>query len=181
MLLATAARRTEVRANLSIGTLDEEVWRLTEPGTPPPRRRVDAVRRLNEAGVPCGVLIGPVIPGLSDRPDQIEAVVSACVDTGAVSVSAIALHLRPGVHEHFLGWLAGARPELVAGFERRYRRAYLPAAEQRALTDLVHRLVDTARGRSQAPGPARFVADLPRPGSVPAPIAPAVDQLVLGV
>src|ERR1700716_2017502 len=71
-LLATAAERTPVRANLSIGTLDEDVWRLTEPGTPHPRRRVDAVRRLNEAGVPCGVLIGPVIPGMSDRPDQLK-------------------------------------------------------------------------------------------------------------
>ena len=81
-LLAAAAQRTEVQTNLSIGTLDEEVWRLTEPGTPPPRRRVEAVRRLNQAGVPCGVLIGPVIPGLSDRPEQLEAVVNASVERG---------------------------------------------------------------------------------------------------
>src|SRR5579863_7727197 len=65
-LLAEAARRTSVRVNLSIGTLDRDVWRLTEPGTPPPDKRLDAVRRLNDAGIPCGVLVAPVLPGLSD-------------------------------------------------------------------------------------------------------------------
>ncbi len=78
-LLAEAAQRTDVTVNLSIGTLDDEVWRCSEPGTPPPRRRVEAVRRLNEAGVSCGVLVAPILPGLSDRPDQLEEVVTACV------------------------------------------------------------------------------------------------------
>ena len=62
-----AAERTDVRANLSIGTLDDEVWRASEPGTPPPFRRVEAVARLNEAGVPCGVLIAPILPGTLRR------------------------------------------------------------------------------------------------------------------
>ena len=122
-LLAEAAERTSVQANLSIGTLDEEVWKLTEPGTPHPRQRVEAVRKLNRAGVACGVLIGPVIPGLSDRPEQVEAVVDACVAAGATSISAVALHLRPGVREHYLGWLASARPDLVAAV-----RAAVPEA-----------------------------------------------------
>ena len=81
-LLAEAARRTSVRVNLSIGTLDEDVWRATEPGTPHPARRVRAVEALNAAGVPCGVLVAPVLPGLSDGPDQLEAVVRACVEAG---------------------------------------------------------------------------------------------------
>src|SRR5947208_9241905 len=76
-LLVDAARRTSVRANLSIGTLDEAVWRATEPGTPHPRRRVEAVRALNEAGIPCGVLVAPVLPGLSDSDEQLEAGVDA--------------------------------------------------------------------------------------------------------
>jgi DNA repair photolyase len=174
-LLAAAAARTEVRANLSIGTLDEEVWRLTEPGTPPPRRRVDAVRRLNEMGVPCGVLIGPVIPGMSDRPEQLQAVVTACVEAGAVSISAIGLHLRPGVREHFLAWLAGVRPDLVPELERRYARAYLPAAEQRALAELVKRLADEALGCFVTPGRTRsIVAHRAEP-------APVADQLALGL
>src|SRR5580704_4580154 len=65
-MLVEANERANVRLDFSIGTLDDEVWRLTEPGTPPPRRRVEAVRRLNAAGIPCGVLVAPILPGLSD-------------------------------------------------------------------------------------------------------------------
>ncbi|MGH9121052.1 MAG: radical SAM protein, partial [Acidimicrobiales bacterium] len=136
-LLAEASQRTDVRVNLSIGTLDEEVWRLTEPGTPPPRARVAAVRKLNEAGISCGVLVAPIIPGLSDRPEQLEEVVQACVDAGAASISSVSLHLRPGVREHFMGWLAEARPELVEEFKRRYRRSYLPEAELKSVSERV--------------------------------------------
>lgn len=157
--LAEAARRTSVRANLSIGTLDERVWATAEPGTPHPRQRVAAVRRLNAAGVPCGVLIAPVLPGLSDHPDQLEEVVGACVDAGAVSISVIALHLRPGVRQHYLDWLARTRPDLVEDYQRRYAggRAYLPKAEQAALSDLVQRLARRCRrgrvGAGASPSP----------------------------
>src|SRR4051812_12338550 len=92
-LLADAARRTDVSVSLSIGTLDEKVWRATEPGAPHPRRRVDAVRQLAAAGIRTGVLVAPVLPGLSDSPAQLEDVVTACVEAGAQSVTAIALHL----------------------------------------------------------------------------------------
>jgi DNA repair photolyase len=146
-LLVDAARRTEVGVNLSIGTLDDDVWKLTEPGTPPPRRRLEAVRRLNDAGVPCGVLVAPIIPGLSDRPDQVDEVVAGCVDAGAVSISSVALHLRRGVREHYLGWLAGARPDLVDEYRRRYRRSYLPAEEQAALAEQVRSSAARARGQ----------------------------------
>ena len=101
-LLADAARAGLVRCNLSIGTLDTEAWHASEPGTPPPRRRVEAVAQLNAAGVPCGVLIAPVLPGISDSPEQLADVVEACVQAGAVSVSPILLHLRPGVREIFM-------------------------------------------------------------------------------
>jgi DNA repair photolyase len=153
--LVEGARRTSVRTNLSIGTLDDAVWRTTEPGTPHPRQRVAAVSRLNEAGVPCGVLIAPVLPGLSDHPDQLEAVVNACVEAGAVSVSTNALHLRPGVRQHYLAWLKRTYPDLVDAYLRRYQRgAYLPSADQRQLSTLVARLVDAALtrrgGRSRA-------------------------------
>ena len=146
-LLQAATERTQVRANLSIGTLDEQVWRATEPGTPHPRRRVAAVARLNEAGVPCGVMVAPVLPGISDRPEQLKAVVQACVEAGAVSISAISLHLRPGVREHFMAWLRSNRPALVPEYERRYRRAYLPAEDQDAVSRLVGQLAAEARGR----------------------------------
>jgi DNA repair photolyase len=159
-VLARAAARTEVGVNLSIGTLDEEVWRLTEPGTPAPRHRVEAVRRLNDASVPCGVLVAPILPGLSDHPEQLEEVVAACVRAGAVSVTAVALHLRPGVRQHYLGWLQGARPELVPAYRDSYRTAYLPDAEQRALAERVEALERAARSDRATgkplPQPARL-------------------------
>lgn len=114
-------------------------------------RRVDAVAKLNQAGIPCGVLVAPILPGISDAAEQLREVVEACVAAGAVSVTALALHLRPGVREHFLAWLAANRPELVAEYERRYRRAYLPGKEQEEVVGVVRRLVATARGRYGPP------------------------------
>jgi DNA repair photolyase len=125
--LVAAAERTEVRCNFSIGTLDPEVWRLTEPGAPPPAKRIEALRRLNDAGIPCGVLVAPVLPGLSDGEDQIREVVEACVDAGAVSISPIALHLRPGVKEHYLAWVDATRPDLRPLMNQRFKRgSYQP-------------------------------------------------------
>jgi DNA repair photolyase len=175
-LLAEAARRTEVRANFSIGTLDDDVWRLTEPGTPHPRRRVEAVAKLNAAGVPCGVLVAPILPGLSDAPEQLEAVVKACVEAGAVSITPLLLHLRTGVREHYMSWLAGARPDLVERYAGLYPRAYAPAKTQDELAQTVRDLVARFGGRSAGPRQTRSVTTK---AGLPAP--PAVSQLQLGV
>jgi DNA repair photolyase len=142
-LLREAARCADVRVDLSIGTLDEDVWRATEPGTPNPRRRVRAVEALNEAGIPSGVLIGPIIPGLSDGEEQLEEVVKAVVDAGAVSVGSVLLHLRPGVREHYLAQLGSQRPDLLERYRELYPegRAYAPAAERKRVGGMVHRLV----------------------------------------
>jgi DNA repair photolyase len=167
-LLARAAQQQSVRVNLSIGTLDEGVWRATEPGTPHPLRRVRAVEQLNAAGIPCGVLIAPVLPGLSDGPEQLADVVAACVGAGARSISTVLLHLRPGVKDVFLDRLGATHPHLVADYERRYRdRAYAPKADQQALDTLVRGLVrghggatadrtdpEHMTGRAPEPGPA---------------------------
>jgi DNA repair photolyase len=184
-LLVAAAQRSEVHASLSIATLDPEIWRLTEPGTPHPRQRVEAVRRLNDAGVPCGVLIAPILPGLSDGDEQLAEVVEACVDAGAVSISSVALHLRPGVREYFLGQLARTHPDLAAEYARRYRGAYLPKVEQQALSDRVRRLVGAARSRVGVldgtghrgfrPAPPTRAADTA--SGEPAAAAAAEDQL----
>jgi DNA repair photolyase len=126
-LFAEAARHGNVTVSFSIGTLDAKVWKETEPGTPHPQRRVEAIARLSEAGIPTGVLVAPVIPGLSDTPEQVAEVVAACREAGAGSVYPIRLHLRPGVREHFMGWLAGSHPELIGTYEDLYRdRVYLP-------------------------------------------------------
>jgi len=148
-LLVEAASRTRVRLDVSIGTLDRDVWQLTEPGTPPPDKRMDAVRRLNEAGVPCGVLIAPVLPGLSDSEDQLRAVTEACVAAGAVSVTPIPLHLRPGVREHYLEWLSGVRPDLGALYAERFRRgSYQSQAESRRIAEIVEAVGCGPGGRS---------------------------------
>jgi DNA repair photolyase len=147
-LLVHAASRTQVRCNLSIATLNEEVWRSTEPKTPHPRRRLEAVRRLNDAGIPTGVLVAPIIPGWSDDPAQLEELAEASLDAGAVSVSPVALHLRPGTKEHFLGFLAGAKPELAKDLRRRYAKSYLPAAERHRVAAPVVRAL---RGRATSP------------------------------
>ncbi len=145
--LAEASRRTHVRVNLSIGTLDREVWRLTEPGTPPPGQRVEAVSRLNDAGVACGVLVAPLLPGLSDSDQQVAEVVTACRRAGAVSVTPVVLHLRPGVREHYLSWLATTRPDLLELYEQRFGgRSYQPRVEQARLSDLVAKLMGVTRG-----------------------------------
>jgi DNA repair photolyase len=167
---------TDVRTNFSIGTLDEDVWRLTEPGTPHPRLRVEAVAKLNAAGVACGVLVAPVLPGLSDRSDQLDAVVKACVEAGAVSIAPILLHLRPGVREHYLGWLAEARPDLTAQYERLYPRSYAPKSTQQALSRQVDSLVAKHGGRTAAPTDTRAVKPRARP-----PRPAAIRQLALDV
>ena len=157
-LLAAAAAVTDVRVNLSIGTLDEAVWRATEPGTPHPVRRVEAVRRLNEAGVPCGVLVAPIIPGLSDGEEQLDDVVRAVVGAGAVAVSTVGLHLKPGTKEVFLERLGRSNPEKVAPLAALYDgRAYLPKVHQQDLASRVRRLVARHRGRSTPSSRARFV------------------------
>jgi DNA repair photolyase len=154
-VLAEAAKRTSVSVSLSIGTLDEAVWRATEPGAPHPRRRVDAVRALSEAGIRTGVLVAPVLPGVSDSDEQLRETVTACVEAGARSVTSIMLHLRPGVREHFLGWLRPRDPGLAEDYERRYRRAYLPDAEQKALAARVRAYAEAAGARYATPRDAR--------------------------
>jgi len=152
--LVEAVRRTRVELCFSIGTLDEDVWRATEPGTPHPRKRVEAVGRLNEAGIPCAVLVAPILPGLSDRREQLDDVVRACVDAGAPSISPVLLHLRPGVKEHYLGWLADSHPELIERHQQLYPGSYAPARERDRVTQFVRDLVAQHRnadGTAAAP------------------------------
>jgi DNA repair photolyase len=165
-LLAEARRHTEVQTALSIGCLDPEVWRATEPHTPSPRRRMETVARLNAAGVPCEVMIAPVLPGISDSEEQLEAVVEAAVDAGASVIAPIALHLRGPLRDHYLGWLANARPELVADTRRRYRGAYQPASERDALAERVRAMV-AAHGGGRREG-ERWSWRVPDPAPEPA-------------
>ncbi|HYY08091.1 MAG TPA: intein-containing Rv2578c family radical SAM protein [Actinomycetota bacterium] len=145
-LLTAASELTEVTAAFSIGTLDEAVWKETEPGTPNPKARIEAVRQLTDAGIPTGVLMAPVLPGISDRPEQLRAVVEAAIDAGATHVSPILLHLRPGVREEFLPWLEVAHPDLVARYLEMYRHPYGPKDARDALGRTVGSLVGNLGG-----------------------------------
>jgi DNA repair photolyase len=138
-LLTEAACTPDVSVNFSLATLDERVWRASEPGTPHPRRRLEAMRQLHEAGIRTGALIAPVLPGLSDRPEQLRDVVRAVRDAGGSVLGVLPLHLRSGTREHFLRWLAGFDPALHANYLRRYAHgAYAPehyGARLRALVE----------------------------------------------
>ncbi len=137
-IMLEIAARTSITASLSIPTLDQKAWRATEPHTPNPRARLEAVAELNRAGIPTGVLIAPLMPGINDAPEQIEPLLQAAVDAGATSIGGIALHLRGEVREIFMDWLRAQRPDLVERYEELYRRgAYAPAAERRRLAGLV--------------------------------------------
>jgi DNA repair photolyase len=129
-VLAQAARRTEVGVTFSVPTLDVEVWRKTEPGTAPPRQRLRALSQLVEAGIRVGVGMAPILPGLSDRPEQLAEVVKAARAAGATGIWANLLYLRPGTKEHFLEALARDWPEQLPRYEELYaERAYLPREE----------------------------------------------------
>jgi DNA repair photolyase len=129
---------TDFSAALSIPTLDRRAWRASEPRTPNPRARIEAVAELTRAGIRTGVLVAPLMPGINDSPEQVAEILRLVGEAGASYVSGIALHLRKGVRQVFMEWLAEYRPDLVEGYEELYRRsAYLPPAERRRLTRLV--------------------------------------------
>src|SRR5260370_23671926 len=110
--LTSLARRAELHITFSIPTVDDDVWRKTEPGTAHPRQRLRAIEKLVTAGIDVGVGMAPILPGLTDRPEQLEAVVKAARAAGATGLWASMLHLKDGTREHFMAVLAGHRPEL---------------------------------------------------------------------
>jgi DNA repair photolyase len=131
------AARTDFSAALSVPTLDERAWRETEPHTPSPRARLEAVAELNRAGIRTGVLVAPLMPGINDAPEQVAPILELAAQAGAAYITGIALHLRGEVRGLFFDWLRAHRPDLVERYRELYRRgAYAPIEERRRLAAL---------------------------------------------
>lgn len=142
-LLRDLSAKTKCSVHMSVPSLDDDAWRRLEPGTAPPLQRLRAVRALNDAGVRCGVLMAPLVPGVTTKPALLEATIKAAADHGAVSIGAMVLHLEGGARTHFLRVLAQEFPHLVEGYERLYAGKRAPAS----YTDEVARVVGLLKAR----------------------------------
>jgi DNA repair photolyase len=157
-LMRSLAQATDFGAALSVPTLDERAWRATEPHTPHPRARLEAVAELARAGIRTGVLIAPLMPGINDSPEQVRRITELATEAGAAYVTGIALHLRGEVRGVFFGWLDQHRSDLRERYRRLYRGgAYAPVQERKRLAQLIHGPdvppSDRMRGRSVEPAP----------------------------
>jgi DNA repair photolyase len=163
-LLRSAAEVTDVGLNVSAAFLDEALWRAIEPGAPAPARRLDVCATLNDAGLGCGVLMGPVVPYLSDSPAQLAAAVRQAADAGARHVTPIVLHLRPGAREWFLGWLGREHPRLVPRYAELYGPgAYARKDYQARIAGQVSELAERFGVGRRTPAAARRVPDRAAP------------------
>ncbi len=150
--------QTEFAANLSIPTIDQKAWRATEPGSPNPMKRIEALRELTDAGIKTGVLIAPLMPGINDSPKEIERILELCGEAGVSSIGGIGLHLRGKLKAIWMDWLKEYRPDLVPRYEKLYARgAHLPKEERARLQRMVR------RGRMRTPGAT------PRSGTTDSP------------
>jgi DNA repair photolyase len=157
-LLASAAQDVPIGMGVSMAIWDDDLHHALEPGVPTPKARLDLVRAITDAGLPCGVFLAPVLPGLTDDEESLDAALGAIAASGATGVTVLALHLRPGAREWFLGWLGRAHPELLPRYQQLYRRgAYLPAEYRDWLTKRVAPLLARHGLDRQRGGSARGV------------------------
>jgi DNA repair photolyase len=146
------AERVDVSVSFSVPTLDQEAWRATEPHTPHPRARLEAMAEFRRNGIRSGVMVAPLMPGINDSPGQVEPILKRAREADATFIGSSALHLRGEVKDVFFGWLRNKRPDLVPRYEELYARgAYLPPAERKRLTALVG---SSGRRRRRAAGGA---------------------------
>jgi DNA repair photolyase len=132
------AKTLPVSVNLSVPTLDEDAWRATEPHTPSPAARLDAVAELRRRGIDSGVLIAPLMPGINDHPDQVRPIVERAKQAGATFLGGVALHLRDEVKDVFFAWLEEKRPDLLPRYEQLYKgRAYMQPAQRKQTSQVV--------------------------------------------
>ncbi len=169
-LMREINERTEFSAALSVPTLDEKAWRATEPHTPNPKARLEAVKELTSNGIRTGILVAPLMPGINDAPAQVEPILELAAEAGAAYVSGIALHLRGEVKDVFVEWLTANRPDLIPLYQKLYARgAYMAPAERERLASLVRQTRDPPgddrplRGRMSAPKLKEGASETPPP------------------
>lgn len=134
-IFARMAKKLPISVNLSVPTLDEEAWRATEPHTPSPLARLDAVAELRRRGIDSGVLIAPLMPGINDSPEQVQPIVDRAREAGASFLGGVALHLRDEVKDVFFAWLEAKRPDLLPRYEALYRgHSYMEPSDRQTLT-----------------------------------------------
>ncbi|SDH05252.1 intein-containing Rv2578c family radical SAM protein [Klenkia brasiliensis] len=177
-LLAAASRDVPIGLGVSLAIWDDDLHRSLEPGVPTPRARLELVRRIADAGLPCGVFLAPVLPGLTDQKEHLERAIAAVAEAGATGVTVLPLHLRPGAREWFTAWLSREHPKLVGRYRTLYSRgAYVPAEYRSWLTARVAPIL-AAHGLDRHSGgearglPGDESAAFPH-GSLPGPAAPA--------
>ena len=147
-VLVDLSARTECSVCISVPCVDEDVWRALEPGTAHPLQRLRAVRELVDAGIHAGVLMAPIVPGISSRPALLEQTVKAAADHGARFVGSNVMHLEGGTRDHFMRWLETEHPELVEGYRKLYATKYAP----KAYRDKVHSVMHDAKCKMQIGG-----------------------------
>lgn len=165
------AARLPVSVNLSVPTLDEGAWRATEPHTPSPAARLEAVAELRRRGIDSGVLVAPLMPGINDSPEQVEPIVERAREAGATFLTGIALHLKGEVRDVFFAWLAAKRPDLLPRYERLYarNRAFMPPKDRTHTTRAIKPWGRSMRRKPPKPKPA--LAHRPSQPQAPAPSA----------
>jgi DNA repair photolyase len=140
----------KVSVNLSVPTLDVEAWRATEPHTPSPLARLDAVAELRRRGIDSGVLIAPLMPGINDSPEQVQPIVDRAREAGASFLGGVALHLRDEVKDVFFAWLEAKRPDLLPRYTKLYKgRSYMQPSDRQKLTRRIRGWGRTTRSSSR--------------------------------
>jgi DNA repair photolyase len=169
-VLKDLSARTTCRVHISVPTVDEDAWEKLEPGVAHPMQRLRAVRQLVDAGIDCGVLMAPIVPGFSTQPAKIERTIKAIADSGATSLGAMVMHLEGGTRQHFMDLLQREYPEMADRYQQLYASKYVPKDYDQRVQEVVSlmraRYQIAPRRRSKGAGP-RLMGDL-GPGS-PAP------------
>jgi len=151
-VLADLSRAAACTVYMSVPTVDEDAWRILEPGTAHPLQRLRAVRELVDSGINAGVLMAPIVPGFSSSRDKLERTIKAIADHGARFVGCNVMYLQDGTRTHFMKFIERDFPAMTPRFERLYAKKYPPDAYRNEVRSMV-RVLQERYGLSRRHGP----------------------------